>query len=414
MHFTDRLTHAWNAFRDKPSIDDYTYVAVSESWGNNPNRSRPSVTTERSVINSIINRIAIDVADISVRHVRVDDKDRLVEVVKSGVDYCFNIEANIDQSGIAFRQDIVQTLLEKGVVAVVPVDTSMNPLITNSYDINTMRVGTVVSWMPKHVKVRLYNDITGREEEIRLPKKQVAIIENPLYSVMNERNSTLRRLIQKLDLLDAIDKQSGSGKLDLIFQVPYTTKTDAQKQRADKRRKELEAQLKDSKFGIAYTDSTEKITQLNRPIENNMLKQVEFLTSMLYNQLGLTEKVFNGTADEKEMLNYHNRTIKPILVTIVSELERKFITKTSRTQGQRIRFVRDPFSLIPMSQIADLADKLTRNEVMTSNEVRSMIGLIPFDNPRADELRNKNLTLDQTGGPSMSLYDEGDEYYEEE
>lgn len=349
------------------------------------------VTNERSVIISVYNRIAMDVAAIGMQHVRLDENKRFVTEVDSGLNNILSLEANIDQTHRTFIQDIVMSMFDEGVVAVVPVDTTLDPKISGSYDIQTMRTGRILQWFPQHVRVKLYNDNTGKQEELTLPKSQVGIIENPLYSVMNEPNSTLKRLLKKLSILDAIDEQSGSGKLDLIIQLPYVIKTEARRKQAEERRKDIEVQLSGSKYGIAYTDGTERVTQLNRPAENNLMTQIQYLTSMLYSQLGLTEGVFNGTADEATMLNYHNRTVYPIINAIMDEFKRKFLTKTARSQKQSIMCFKDAFSLVPASQLADIADKFTRNEILTSNEVRSIIGYKPSNDPEADKLRNKNL-----------------------
>ena len=393
--FSGRLKHAWNAFTNQPEITSKSYLDIGASYGLNPGRMRLSNSNERSIISSIYTRIGIDISAVDIKHVRLDSNGRYISTIDSGLNGCLTLEANIDQSANAFKQDVAMTLLDKGVVAIVPVDTSLNPDKTSGYDINSMRVGEVLAWFPQHVTVRVYNDKTGKKEDITLPKNLVAIIENPLYSVMNEPNSTLQRLIRKLNMLDTIDEQSSSGKLDLIIQLPYVIKSEARKQQAEQRRKDIEVQLKGSQYGIAYTDGTEKITQLNRPAENNLLKQVEYLTNMLYGQLGLTEEVIAGTADEKTMLNYHSRTVKPILTAITQGLKRTFLTKTARTQLQSIEFFRDPFELVPVSSIAEIADKFTRNEILSSNEVRSIIGFKPASDPRADELRNKNIP-DQT------------------
>jgi len=354
-------------------------------------RVRMHITNERSVIISVYNRIAIDASAVNIQHVRLDENGRFVETIVSGLNDILTSEANIDQTNRAFIQDIVMSMFDEGVVAVVPVDTTIDPKISGSFDIQSMRTARIVSWFPKHVRVRLYNENKGIQEEITLSKSQVAIIENPLYSVMNEPNSTLKRLLKKLSILDAIDEQSGAGKLDLIIQLPYVIKTEARRQEAEKRRKDIEVQLSGSKYGIAYTDGTERVTQLNRPAENNLMKQIEYLTKMLYSQLGLTESVFDGTADEKTMLNYNNRTVVPILSAIICEFKRKFLTKTARTQRQSIEYFRDAFSLVPVTELANIADKFTRNEILSSNEVRSVIGYKPSKNPAADELRNKNL-----------------------
>jgi hypothetical protein len=348
-------------------------------------------SNERSIISSIYTRLSIDVAGVDIRHVRIDDSGRYVNDIDSGLNTCLTLEANLDQAARQFRQDVALTLFDSGVAAIVPVDTTLDPTVTGGYDILTLRVGEVVAWLPRHVRVRLYNEQTGRKEELTLEKKSVAIVENPLYSVMNEPNSTLQRLIRKLNLLDAIDEQSGNGKLDLIIQLPYVIKSDTRKQQAEQRRKDIEFQLKGSQYGIAYTDGTEKITQLNRPAENNLMDQIEYLVEMLYGQLGLTPEVMNGTADEKTMINYFNRTIEPLLDAVVEAMRRSFLTKTARTQGQSIMYFRDIFKLVPLSEIAAVADVLTRNEVTTSNEIRQVIGFKPSSDPNADKLRNSNM-----------------------
>jgi len=387
-----RLKHAWNAFRNRDPTQvpserrDMGYGSYTRQ-----DRVRMHVTNERSVIISVYNRIAIDVSAVNIQHVRLDENGRFVETITSGLNDVLTSEANIDQSNRAFIQDIVMSMFDEGVVAVVPVDTTIDPKISGSFDIQTMRTARIISWFPKHVRVRLYNENKGIQEELTLSKSQVAIIENPLYSVMNEPNSTLKRLLKKLSILDAIDEQSGSGKLDLIIQLPYVIKTPARREQAEIRRKDIEMQLSGSKYGIAYTDGTERVTQLNRPAENNLMQQIEYLTKMLYSQLGLTESVFDGTADEKTMLNYNNRTVVPILSAIISEFKRKFLTKTARTQRQSIEYFRDAFSLVPVTELANIADKFTRNEVLSSNEVRAVIGYKPSKDPAADELRNKNL-----------------------
>lgn len=385
-----RIRSAWNIFRYG---EDYfeRYINYGTGYSVRPDRLRMLLGTERSIISSVYTRIGIDVASIPIQHVRLDENDRYVDTIQSGLNNCLRLEANIDQSGRAFIQDVVMSMCDEGVVVVVPVDTTINPMKSGSYDILTMRTGKIVQWFPEHVRVNLYNQSTGLKEDIVLSKTMVAVLENPLYAVMNEPNSTLKRLIEKLNLLDAIDQQSGSGKLDLIIQLPYVIKTAARKEQADKRRDEIEAQLKDSKYGIAYTDGTERVTQLNRPAENNLMSQIEFLTSMLYSQLGLTKEIFEGTADEKAMLNYYNRTIEPMLSTITDGMTRTFLTKTARSQGQAIMGIRNPFRLVPVEQIAEIGDKFTRNEIMTGNEMRGVIGLKPSKDPSADELRNKNL-----------------------
>lgn len=396
--FTSRLQHAWNAFRGNDSTKNYSDLGMS--YGTRPDRVRLRMGNERSIVSSIYTRIAIDVAAIMIQHVKTDQNGRFLEALHTGLNECLTIKANIDQTGRAFMQDVVMSMFDEGCVAIVPVDTTLDPKITGGYDINSLRTGKILEWFPQHVRVKVYNDKTGQREDITLPKSVVAIIENPLYAVMNEPNSTLKRLIHKLNLLDAIDEQSSSGKLDLIIQLPYVIKSDARKEQAEKRRKDIEFQLKDSKYGIAYIDGTERVTQLNRPAENNLMKQIEYLTSMLYSQLGMTENIFNGTADEKEMLNYHNRTVEPIISAIADGMKVKFLTKTARTQGHDIMFFRDPFKLVPVNELADIADKFTRNEILSSNEVRAIIGYKPSDEPGADELRNKNLNPANTD-PAM-------------
>ena len=355
-------------------------------------RSRFSRGNERSIVTSVYNRIALDVASINIQHCRLDKNNRFIETINSNLNKCLNLEANIDQTGRAFIQDVVMSMLDEGCVAVIPVDTTLDPSITSSYDILSMRVGKILEWHPAHVKVRVYNDKTGNKENILVPKSMVAIIENPLYAVINEPNSTMQRLIRKLNLLDSIDEQSGAGKLDLIIQLPYIIKTEARRQQAENRRKEIEMQLAGSKYGIAYTDGTERVTQLNRPVENNLMSQIEYLTSMLYSQLGITQTILDGTADEKTMLNYNNRTIEPIISAIVDEMKRKFLTKTARSQFQTITFFRDPFRLVPVNNIAEIADKFTRNEILTSNEIRQIIGMKPSSDPKADQLINSNIS----------------------
>lgn len=405
--FSERLQHAWNAFLNREPPGYAPNIGASYSY--RPDRVRLSRGNERSIVTSMYNRIAMDVAAIEIKHVRLDANGRYIETIDSGLNYTLSTEANIDQTGRNFIQDIVMSMFDEGVVAVVPTDTTLNPKITGAYDVITMRTAKVVDWFPEHVRVRVYNQKTGHKEELTLPKSMVAIIENPLYSVMNEPNSTLQRLIRKLNLLDAIDEQSGAGKLDLIIQLPYTIKTEARKKQAEERRKDIEMQLAGTKYGIAYADATEHITQLNRSVDNNLLKQIEYLTSMLYGQLGLTEAIFNGTADEQTMMNYYSSTIEPILSAITNEMSRKFLTKTARKQHQSIVFFRDPFKLVPVSQIADIADKFTRNEVLSSNEVRAIIGYKPVDDERADELRNKNLNQspDAEEPPSTAEEDGG-------
>ena len=388
--FIGRLQHAWNAFKNRdPTGHQYGY---GPSYGNRPDRVRMRFGNERSIVSSIYTRIGIDVAAVSIQHVRIDQNGRYSERIPSHLDECLSVQANIDQSGRAFIQDVAMSMFDEGVVAIVPVDTTLNPNESGSFDIQSLRTGKILEWYPKHVRVQLYNDKEGRRDEVILEKKFVAIIENPLYSVMNEPNSTLQRLIHKLNLLDSIDEQSGSGKLDLIIQLPYVIKTPARKAQAEIRRKDIEMQLAGSKYGIAYTDGSEKVTQLNRPAENNLMSQIEYLTSMLYSQLGITENVFNGTAEEAEMLNYYNRTVEPVLAAITDAMNRTFLTKTARTQGQKIIYLREPFKLVPVDNLAEIVDKFTRNEILTSNEIRAMIGYKPVEDPKADELRNSNLS----------------------
>lgn len=384
-----RLRHAWNAFRNRDPTNNYTDVGSTYYY--RPDRIRFSGGNEKTIVTSIYNRIAMDAASIDIKHVRLDKDGRYLDDIDSGLNNCVSTEANIDQTGRAFKQDIYMSMLDEGCLAIVPVDTSFNPDVTNSYEILSMRTGKIVEWHPAHVKVRLYNDRNGNKEEILVPKNTVAIIENPLYSVINEQNSVMKRLIRKLNLLDAIDEQSGSGKLDMIIQLPYIVKTDARRKQAEQRRKDIEEQLK-GPYGIAYADGTEKIIQLNRPVENNLMKQIEYLTSMLYSQLGINQAILDGTADEKTMLNYYNRTIEPMVSAVVDEMKRKFLTKTARSQGQSILFFRDPFKLVPVGEIAEISDKLTRNEIASSNEIRQKIGWKPSKDPKADELRNKNLS----------------------
>ena len=389
MGITDRLQHAWNAFLDNDRRRPYQYMGYSSY--NKPDRVRFTRGNERSIVTSVYNRLALDVAAIGIKHVRLDENGRYTEEINSGLQNCLNVEANIDQTGRAFLQDVVMSMLDEGCVAIVPVDTTINPNVSGSYEINTMRVGKILEWYPAHVRVRLYNDQKGIHEEVTLPKSTVAIIENPLYAVINEHNSTMQRLVRKLNLLDVIDEQSGAGKLDLIIQLPYVIKSEARRKQAEDRRKDIEMQLAGSKYGIAYTDGTERITQLNRPAENNLMHQIEYLTNMLYSQLGLTQAILDGSADDKTMLNYYNRTIEPIIAAIVDEMKRKFLTKTARAQRQSLMFCRDPFKLVPVADIAEIADKFTRNEIMSSNEIRQIVGIKPSDDPAADELRNKNL-----------------------
>lgn len=385
-----RLKHAWNAFLNRDPTDNF-YRDPGYSYSYRPDRVRLTRGNERSIITSVYNRIAMDVAAITIQHCKLDANGRFLSVVDSGLNNCLNLEANKDQSGRAFIHDAVLSMLDEGAVALVPVDTSFNPKVTGSYSIDTMRVAKILEWMPDKVRVSMYNDRIGIKQEVTLPKKSVAIIENPFYAVFNEPNSTMKRLIRKLNILDAIDEQSGSGKLDLIIQLPYIIKSDARRKQAEDRRKDIEMQLSGSKFGIAYTDGTERITQLNRPVENNLMKQVEYLTSMLYSQFGITQSVMDGTADEKTMNNYYYRTVEPIISTIVDEMKRKFLTKTARTQFQSIMFFRDPFKLMPINELAEAADKFTRNEIMSKNEWRQILGMKPSDDPKADQLINSNI-----------------------
>lgn len=388
--FGSRLKHAWNTFLNKDPTNYYRNMGIGYSY--RPDRPRLTRGNERSIVTSVYNRVAMDAAAIKIQHIRLDDNDRFLSGIDSALNSCLSIEANVDQTGRSFIQDVVMSMLDEGCVAIVPVDTTDDPNITGAYDINSMRTGKILEWYPKHVKIRAYNERTGEKEDITVAKSTVAIIENPLYAVMNEPNSTMQRLVRKLNLLDAVDEQSSSGKLDLIIQLPYVIKTEARRQQAENRRKDIEDQLSGSKYGIAYTDGTERITQLNRSVENNLMKQIEYLTSMLYSQLGITQSILDGTADDKTMLNYYNRTIEPILSAIVDEMKRKFLTKTARSQLQSISFFRDPFKLVPVNEISEIADKFTRNEIMSSNEIRQIIGMKPSGDPKADELRNKNLS----------------------
>ena len=404
-----RFKNAWNAFTNKnPSYNQDSYGGSYYR----PDRVRLSRGNEKSIVTAIFNKIALDISSIDIKHCRLDDNDRFLETINSKLNNCLTLEANIDQTSRSFFQDVVMSMFDEGCVALVPVDTIYNPTKTDSYDILSMRTGKITAWYPETITVEVYNDKTGKKEEINLPKKMVAIIENPLYSIMNEPNSTLQRLIRKLNLLDAIDEQSSSGKLDLIIQLPYVVKSTSRKEQAEQRRQDIERQLSGSKYGIAYTDGTEKITQLNRPVENNLLKQVEYLTSMLYSQLGITQGVLDGTADEKTMTNYYTRTIEPIIESIVDEMKRKFLTQTARTQKQSILFFRDPFKLVPVEKLADVADKFTRNEILSSNEIRSIVGRKPSDDPRADMLINSNLNHGNNEVPQPGIdepnYNESD------
>ena len=384
-----RFRRAWNAFLNR---DPTNYNNIGTSYSYRPDRPRLTRGNERSIITAIFNRIALDVASIDIRHCILDKDDRFQSIKDSGLNDCLSLEANIDQTGRAFIQDVVMSMLDEGCVAIVPVDTTDDPDITMGYDINTMRTGKIVEWYPAHVKVRLYNDRTGNKEEVIFSKRSVGIVENPLYAIINEPNSTMQRLIRKLNLLDVVDEQSCSGKLDLIVQLPYSIKTPSRREMAETRRKDIEMQLSGSKYGIAYMDGTEKITQLNRPVENNLMSQVEYLTNMVYSQLGITQSILEGSADEQTMLNYTSRCIEPIISAIVDEMKRKFLSKTARTQKQTILFFREPFKLVPVSAIAEIADKFTRNEIMSSNEVRQKIGMKPSSDPKADQLINSNIS----------------------
>lgn len=403
----NKLKHAWNmfAYNDGPTRLNPTGSSSSV----NPSRKRLLRGTEKTIVTSVYNRIAVDTASIKMRHVRLDDEDRFEDFIRSGLDNCLSTEANIDQTASAFIQDIVISMLDEGCVAVVPVDTTIDPLVSNSYDILTMRTGKITQWFPTSVTVLLYNELTGMKQEVTLPKSQVGIIENPFYSVMNETNSTMQRLIRKLSLMDSVDEESSSGSLDLIIQLPYMVKTEAKKIQAQERRKDIEEQLNGSKYGVAYIDGTENVTQLNRPIENNLMKQVEYLTNLLYSQLSITQSILDGTADDKTMNNYYTRTIEPILNVIVEEFYRKFLTKTARSQKQSIDYFRDPFKLIPISALPDIADKFTRNEILSSNEFRQIIGRKPSKDPKADELRNKNINQSAAETPPVGDDDKKEE-----
>lgn len=388
MNIGSRLKHAWNAFlnRDPPGSRYY-----GGGYSYRPDRMRFSRGSERTIINAIYNRIALDAASITINHVKLDENNRFDSIIDSGLNYCLNTEANADQTGRGLIQDIVMTFLEEGVAAVVPEKTNFDPRYSNSYEIYSMRVGVPVEWYPNYVRVRMFNELTGQKEEITFPKKMVALIENPFYAVMNAPNSTMQQLVRKLALLDVVDEQAGSGKLDMIIQLPYVIKSQARRDQAEQRRAEIEKQLSGSKYGIAYTDGTERIVQLNRSLENNILKSIEYLTNMVYSQLGVTQEILNGTADEKTMNNYMNRIIEPVIAAIADEFKRKFLTKTARTQGQSIMFFRDPFRLAPVSMIAEMADKFTRNEIMTPNEFRQVIGMKPSKDPKSDQLANRNI-----------------------
>lgn len=399
--FWSRLKHGWNAFLSREPTE-YYQMDLGQSYSRRPDRTRLSRGNERTIVTSILNRMAVDASQIEIKHVRLDENGRYLEDIDSGLNNCLNVEANIDQAGTAFKQDMYLSMLDEGVIAVVPIDTSADPKISSSYEIGTMRVAKILQWYPQHVKVSVYDDRSGKHRDAIFHKRHVAVVENPFYSVMNEPNSTLKRLVRKLNLLDAVDEQSSSGKLDLIIQLPYTVKTETRRQQAEKRRNDIEKQLTGSRHGIVYTDGTEKITQLNRPVENNLLKQIEYLTSMLMDQLGITPEILNGSADEKTMLSYDNRIIAPLVTAPVEEFHRKFLTKTARAQRQAIAYFKDPFKLVPVSQMAEIGDKFTRNEIMSSNEVRQSIGMKPSSDPKADELRNKNLSEPKEGNtPSV-------------
>ena len=391
-----RLKHTWNVFINKNPTENLTNIGMGYSY--RPDRPRLTRGNERSIITSVFNRIALDVSAIKIQHVQLDKNERFLYALDSGLNNCLTVEANTDQTARAFIHDAALSLLDEGCVAIVPVEISSDPTISDSYEIESLRVGKILDWYPQHVKVRLYDDRTGKKKDIIIPKSMAAIVENPFYSVMNEPNSTMQRLCRKLVLLDAIDEQSSSGKLDLIIQLPYTIKTEKRRQQAENRRKDIEEQLAGSKYGIAYTDGTEHITQLNRPIENNLMKQIEYLTSMLYSQLGITQSILDGSADEKTMLNYNSRVIEPIVSALTDEMRRKFLTKTDSSQVETIMFFTDPFKLVPVNEIAEIADKFTRNEIMTSNELRQTIGMRPSEDPAADELRNKNLSAPKQDG----------------
>lgn len=409
MGLIERVQRGWNAFRNRDPT--FNFQNLGEISYYRPDRPRFTRGNERSIITSVYNRIALDASSICIQHVRLDNNGRFSSVIDSGLNNCLTLDANIDQTGRAFIQDAVMSMLDEGCVAIFPVETDVDPESTESYKINSMRTGKIIEWRPEHVKIRAYDDRIGRQSDIILKKSMVAIVENPLYAVINEPNSTMQRLIHKLNLMDVTDEQTASGKLDLIIQLPYVIKTPARQQQAEERRKSIEMQLASSKYGIAYTDGTEHITQLNRSVENNLMKQVEYLTNMLYSQLGITQAILDGTADDKTMLNYYNRTIEPIMSAIVDEMKRKFLTKTARSQGQSIMFFRDPFKLVPVNDIAEIADKFTRNEIMTSNEIRQIIGMKPSEDPKADQLLNSNIShpAEEIEGVSESTEENKDE-----
>lgn len=409
MGLIERVQRGWNAFRNRDPT--FNFQNLGEISYYRPDRPRFTRGNERSIVTSVYNRIALDASSICIQHVRLDNNGRFSSVIDSGLNNCLTLDANIDQTGRAFIQDAVMSMLDEGCVAIFPVETDVDPESTESYKINSMRTGKIIEWRPEHVKIRAYDDRIGRQSDIILKKSMVAIVENPLYAVINEPNSTMQRLIHKLNLMDVTDEQTASGKLDLIIQLPYVIKTPARQQQAEERRKSIEMQLASSKYGIAYTDGTEHITQLNRSVENNLMKQVEYLTNMLYGQLGITQTILDGTADDKTMLNYYNRTIEPIMSAIVDEMKRKFLTKTARSQGQSIMFFRDPFKLVPVNDIAEIADKFTRNEIMTSNEIRQIIGMKPSEDPKADQLLNSNIShpAEEIDGISESTEENKDE-----
>lgn len=402
MGFFSRLKHAWNAFAKKDTdIPDYFYSNIGASYGYRPDRVRLSRGNEKSLVNTIINKMSIDASSIPIKHVKVDDNDRYLSAIDSGLNYCLTVEANKDQTARAFRQDLFSTMLDEGVVGIIPVDTDVDPRNTSDFTIKTIRICSILQWYPDYVQVRCYNDRTGLKEDIMVPKTKIAIVENPYYSIMNEQNSTLQRLLRKLNLLDVVDEHNGSGKLDLIIQLPYLVKSAARKKQVEDRKNDIENQLNNSPHGIVYTDATEHVTQLNRPVENNLLSQIEYLTSMLFSQLGLTTSILDGTADENTMNNYYTRTIEPLVSAVVDELHRKFLSRTARSRKQAIRFFRDPFKLVSVSNLAEMSDKLTRNEILTANELRQIIGLPPSSDPNADALRNKNISP----SADMPLYD---------
>ena len=414
MGLTNRLQHAWNAFMNKDPTEYVYHDYGGIGYGHRPDRIRLTRGNDRSIITSVFNRIALDVAAVDLRHCRLDEAGRYSEDIDSGLNNCLTLEANLDQTARALIQDCVLSMFDEGCVALVPVDTTKDPSLTDSYDILTMRTGSILEWKPSHVKVRVYNERTGKKEDITVPKRTVSIIENPLYAIINEPNSTAQRLMRKLSLLDVTDEQTASGKLDLIIQLPYIVKTEARRTQANKRREDIERQLTGSKYGIAYTDGTEKITQLNRPVENNLMSQVEYLTNQLFSQLGITQSILDGTADEKTMLNYYNRSIEPIVSAIVDEMKRKFLSKTARSQKQSIKAFRDPFRLVPVNDIAEIADKFTRNEIMTSNEVRQIIGMKPSDDPKADELINSNISQPENNQPVDEYEDQEGQNYDDQ